>query len=111
MLAPGVIVHELGHLLLCRLSGVAVRRFVLFQTASPAGFVIHAKPRLLRQHLAISGGPLVVSSALSVALFVLSARLFLLRPIAWWPAVTLFASWQAWSIALEAWPSRADAGA
>src|SRR6478736_4018077 len=64
-IAPGVAIHELGHVLLCRLSGVAVRRTVLFQVGTPAGFVTHAAPRLLRQHLAISSGPLLVSSALA----------------------------------------------
>jgi hypothetical protein len=109
--APGVIVHELGHLLLCLLSGVAVRQVVLFRIGSPAGFVAHAAPRLLRQHLAISSGPLILASALALSLFVLVLRLISTRPGYWWPLAALIGIWLGWSIALEAWPSSGDAAA
>jgi hypothetical protein len=109
--APGVAIHELGHLLLCRLSGVAVRQVVLFRIGNPAGFVTHAAPRLLRQHLAISSGPLLVSSTLAALLFTLAVRLMLEQPGWWWPGVTLLALWLGGSIALEAWPSTGDAQA
>jgi hypothetical protein len=108
---PGVIVHELGHLLLCRLSGVRVHQAVLFRLGSPAGFVSHSPPRLLRQHVAISAGPLAVSTLLATALFTLVARFILTRPEPWWPVGALVALWLGWSIALEAWPSGADAAA
>lgn len=111
VVAPGVVVHELGHLLLCRLSGVEVRQVVLFRIGSPAGFVAHATPRLLRQHLAISSGPLVVSSTLALLLFCLVGKLSSLRPGPWWPAAALLGLWLGWSIALEAWPSCGDAQA
>lgn len=109
--APGVAVHELGHLLLCRVSGVRVRQVVLFRIGSPAGFVAHAAPRLLRQHLAISSGPLLVSSSLATALFAAATRLAFARPAAWWPAAALMALWLGCSVALEAWPSSGDAQA
>lgn len=109
VVAPGVVVHELGHILLCRLSGVQVRDFVLFRIGSPAGYVSHAPPRLLRQNLAISSGPLLVSSVVAAALFVLAARLSLTRPVPWWLAGVLVSGWLGWSIALEAWPSAGDA--
>ena len=109
--APGVIVHELGHLLLCRLSGVEVRQVVLFRIGSPAGFVAHAAPRLLRQHLAISSGPLLVSTSLALLLFCLVGKLASQRPGPWWPVAALLALWLGWSIALEAWPSCGDAQA
>lgn len=97
--------------MLCRLSGVPVGRVVLFRIGSPAGFVTHARPRLLRQHLAISVGPLAVSSIFAVTLFLLVARLVTTRPGHWWPAAAVLGLWPALSIALEAWPSAADAGA
>ena len=104
-------IHELGHWLLCRCSGVEVRQVVLFQIGSPAGFVSHAAPRLLRQHLAISSGPLVVSSLAAGLLFGAAGRLLAERPTPWWPAGLLLACWLGWSIALEAWPSGGDAAA
>lgn len=110
-LAPGVIVHELGHVLLCRLSGVAVRQVVLFQVGNPAGFVTHAAPRLLRQALAISSGPLLVNTLLALALFGTAARLLVVRPSPWWPVGVVLGVWLGLSCALEAWPSRGDAQA
>jgi hypothetical protein len=111
MLAPGVAIHELGHVLLCRLSGVAVRQVVLFRIGSPAGFVTHAAPRLLRQHLAISSGPLLVSSSLATTLFALAIRLVLERPGWWWAPASVLALWLGCSTAIEAWPSSGDARA
>jgi hypothetical protein len=111
LVAPGVAVHELGHWLLCQLSGVAVRQVVLFRIGSPAGFVTHAAPRLLRQQLAIASGPLFLSTLLALSLFQLAARLVLLRPTPWGPTLGAVVAWLGWSIALEAWPSTADAQA
>jgi hypothetical protein len=109
--APGVVVHELGHLLLCVLSGVRVRQVVLFRVGSPAGFVAHATPRLLRQHVAISSGPLILASVCALSLFVVVLRAIVTRPGPWWPLVALLGIWLGWSIALEAWPSSGDAAA
>jgi hypothetical protein len=106
-----VAVHELAHLLLCRLAGVAVRQVVLFRIGNPAGFVSHATPRLLRQHLAISSGPLLLNSLLALVLFGLAARLLTWRPGVWWPLGALLTLWLGCSIALEAWPSGGDASA
>ena len=103
--------HELAHWLLCRLSGVAVRQVVLFQVGSPAGYVSHAAPRLLRQHLAIASGPLVISSLLAIGLFASGLRLAAARPASWWPLAALLVGWLGLSVALEAWPSAGDASA
>jgi hypothetical protein len=111
LVAPGVAVHEFGHLALCRLSGVPVHQVVLFRIGAPAGFVSHAAPRLLRQHLVISSGPLLVSSTLALLLFSAAARFFLARPDPWWTVGLLLSFWLGWSIALEAWPSGGDASA
>src|SRR5712691_1194106 len=109
--APGVAVHEMGHVLLCRLSGVPIRQVVLFRIGNPAGFVSHAAPRLLRQHLAIASGPLIVSSALALACFSSAVRLWLAQTAPQWPWLALIGFWLGWSIALEAWPSAGDARA
>jgi hypothetical protein len=111
VVAPGVAVHELGHWLLCQVSGVAVRQVVLFRVGSPAGFVTHAAPRLLRQHLAIASGPLFISTILAAILFQQAGHLALLRSTPWWPLLALLTAWLGWSIALESWPSTGDAQA
>ncbi len=41
---PGIIVHELGHLLLCRIAKVKVLGWCLFQLKQPMGFVVHEQP-------------------------------------------------------------------
>jgi hypothetical protein len=84
---------------------------VLFRIGSPAGFVTHAAPRLLRQHLAISSGPVLLSTVLAWALFVGAVRFGLKQPGPWWPAAALLCAWLGWSVALEAWPSLTDAAA
>jgi hypothetical protein len=88
---------------------VAVRQVVLFRFGNPAGFVSHAPPRLLRQHLAISSGPLLLNSLLALVLFTLAARLMDTRAVLWWPFGVGLGVWLGASIALEAWPSGADA--
>lgn len=66
---PGIVIHELGHYLLCRLVGAKVREVVFFEPAGPSGYVVHAVPRHLRQHLVIVAGPLLLNSTLSFLLF------------------------------------------
>lgn len=66
---PGIVVHELGHYLFCRLCGVEVREVVFFQLDGPGGYVVHAVPRRLLQHTVIVAGPLLVNSSLTYLLF------------------------------------------
>lgn len=107
-LAPGVVVHELAHALLCRACGVPVRRAVYFRTGAPAGFVTHAEPPLLRQTLLIIAGPLLVNSLVALAALLVSARALAAgSPL--WGAASLLLLWPAGSIAVQAWPSATDA--
>lgn len=66
---PGIVVHELGHYLFCRLCGVEVREVVFFQLEGPGGYVVHAVPRRMIQHAVIVAGPLLVNSSLTYLLF------------------------------------------
>jgi len=64
---PGVIVHEIGHLVFCRFYRVAVLKVCYFRFGNPAGYVIHEKPRSATQSMMIGIGPfwLIRSSARS----------------------------------------------
>lgn len=67
--APGVILHEFGHLFFCLLSGVKVYRIKLFGFKNPVGFVEHAEPEKFFQSLLISFGPLTMNSLIVLIVF------------------------------------------
>jgi hypothetical protein len=112
---PGVVVHELGHYLFCRVCGAPVREVVFFDPGDASGFVVHAVPRRLSQHAVIVAGPLFLNSALGFLLFrvvfaeaswgIYSADWLL----SWRAAQTALAGLLGASIALQAIPSHADA--
>lgn len=109
LLAPGVILHEFSHHILCLLSGVRVHRVVYFRVGNPAGFVIHEEPELYRQIFAIVAGPFFLNSSAAV--------IFLNLALRQWAAAQGFAgflvaavmTWLGISVGLQAIPSRADA--
>ncbi len=112
---PGVVIHELGHYLLCRLVGARVQEVVFFEPAGPSGYVVHAIPRHLRQHLIIVAGPLLLNSALSFLLFRAAAATSglaaaeLSRGLPLRAVQNVLAALLGTSIALQAIPSHADA--
>lgn len=67
--APGVVIHEIGHLIFCLLSGVRVFRVKFFSFGKISGFVEHAEPNSFIQSLLISFGPLTINSLVSLILF------------------------------------------
>lgn len=106
---PGVIVHEIAHLFFCRMFGVEVRKLCCFRFGSPAGYVLHDRPRSVYQSIAISAGPFVFNSAVG-ALTAAPAVLPVIRPEAgvWLDCVLI---WLGVSIAMHAFPSTGDAKA
>lgn len=111
---PGVVFHELGHYLCCRLAGVRVHKVVYFRFGNPAGYVVHASPRHFRDHFAIVAGPFVLNSATAFSLFASVVGKWN-RPdsLADVPTQTLLlwlaAVWLAISVSLQAFPSKGDA--
>lgn len=67
--APGVVLHEFGHLFFCLVAGVKVFKVKLFSFKQVAGFVEHAEPDGLIQSILISFGPLTFNSLVSLVLF------------------------------------------
>ncbi|HLZ07500.1 MAG TPA: hypothetical protein VKT80_02855, partial [Chloroflexota bacterium] len=112
---PGIVIHELGHYLLCRLCGAKVHEVVFFDARGPSGYVVHSIPRHLFQHATIVGGPLLLNSVVAFLLFRAAladagpalANLSLGVPSR--AVELLIASVLGASIALHAIPSRADA--
>lgn len=104
ILAPGVIMHELGHIIFCLSSGVRIHRIKLFRFGKTAGFVVHDEPHSLIQALLISYGPLIINSLVAM---LLSSQIK--QP---YPSLHngLF-FWLGFVIALQAIPSNGDAKA
>ncbi len=110
--APGVVVHEIGHLFFCLLSGVKIYKIKLFQfNKTVAGFVEHEEPRYFIQAVLISFGPLMVNTLLTLFLF---AKLTPNYP-AWFTSIwtghdlSLLWLWLAIAVGLHAIPSTGDA--
>lgn len=65
---PGIAVHELGHQILCHLTGTRVMKVCYFRFGLPPGYVLHERPRSVWRHMAIGLGPLLVNTAASLGL-------------------------------------------
>ncbi|MEI6512048.1 MAG: DUF3267 domain-containing protein [bacterium] len=103
---PGVIVHEMAHLLFCRLLGVEVMKVCYFRMGNPPGYVIHEQPENAWQQMLIGIGPFLVNSILGGLLagaFIQQAFSNELN----WPAIVY--TWLGISIAMHAFPSMGDA--
>ena len=113
---PGVVIHELGHYLFCRLVGAKVQEVVFFQRLDASGYVVHTVPNKLRQHAIIVCGPLIVNSILAFLLFravasgVDGALVDLQNGDFLSTGQLAVAAFLGISIALQAIPSPADAG-
>lgn len=104
---PGVIVHEYGHLLMCRLTGTRVGEVCYFRFGNPAGYVIHERPTSTWKHILIGFGPLIVNSVFGFLLGLIASRHFLHREST--QIVGGFLVWLAVSIAMHSFPSQGDA--
>jgi hypothetical protein len=104
---PGVIVHELAHLIFCRLCKVPVYEAVYFQPELKVqGYVLHGEITDLRTALWVSCGPLIVNTLLCL-LICLPAALPL-----WFEDesfVSYFMLWLGVSVGMHAFPSHGDA--
>ena len=69
---PGVVFHELGHEIFCRISRVRVVKVCYFQFKNPPGYVIHNEPSKYHQAFFISVGPFISGIIFSVIFFLLS---------------------------------------
>ncbi|MBN2099112.1 MAG: DUF3267 domain-containing protein [Dehalococcoidia bacterium] len=105
---PGVIIHELAHVLCCLLTGTRVIKVRLFRFGNPAGYVIHEHPSSAWKTILIGVGPFFVNTVLGL---VIALSAFLLRGDGHMDSATAFAVliWLAVSIAMHSFPSKGDA--
>ncbi|MCO5208267.1 MAG: metalloprotease family protein [Caldilinea sp.] len=104
---PGVIVHELAHVVFCRLTKTPILNVCYFRLGNPAGYVIHERPSSVWRHILIATGPFFVNSLLGIVLGLAlqSMRLDLDNPT----TGTALLLWLAVSIAMHSFPSTGDA--
>lgn len=104
---PGIIVHELGHKLVCDLLRVPVYEACYLQMEDPPGYVIHQPCERLGASLLISIGPLLINTLLCA---------LITFPVVF-PMLTLgieadfflkFLLWLGISIGMHAFPSHVD---
>ena len=102
--APGVIVHELSHVIFCLLAGVKIHKINLFKFGRTAGYVVHNEPKKIHQSFLISFGPLLINSFLALLCF---AKI--VPPYLNWFNLLYF--WIGGAVSLHAIPSTGDAQA
>lgn len=104
---PGVVVHELGHQILCHLTGTRVLKVCYFRFGIPAGYVMHERPRSAWRHLLIALGPFFVNTTAGFGLGWLALRGQLPGATVW--TAKVLPLWLAVAIAMHAFPSSGDA--
>jgi len=104
---PGVIVHELAHVLFCKLTKTPIHEVCYFRIGNPAGYVIHAKPTSVWKHILIGVGPFFLNSLLGLAFGIAAFLMHIdLDKLAFVSGVFM---WLAFSIAMHSFPSTGDA--
>ncbi len=105
---PGVIVHEIAHRLSADFLKVPVYAVCYFRVGNPAGYVVHAPVKTVRDALLISVMPLVTNTALC-ALITFSAvfPIFILKAEQY-NFVFIVIAWIGISIGMHAFPSNDD---
>lgn len=101
---PGVVFHELGHEIFCRISRVRVVKVCYFQFKNPPGYVIHNEPSKYHQAFFISVGPFISGIIFSVIFFLLSKYFSNSNQL-----LELLFIWLGGSIAMNCFPSTQDA--
>lgn len=100
LVAPGIVSHELAHLLACRLTGVAVVEYPRFDLFAPDATLVHERVDSFTADFAIAIAPLPVNTVLGLGAFAAAVNL----PAPWsWPCY-----WLGICFALTAFPSHED---
>ncbi|MGE5403486.1 MAG: DUF3267 domain-containing protein [Candidatus Saccharibacteria bacterium] len=103
---PGVIVHEIAHQLFCRLCGLTVFEVCYFRFGTPAGYIVHEKPKTTYQSLIVGMGPMILNTLIGIFLAVPAVyRYTNLNTIT---VLDVFLMWLAASVAMHSFPSIGD---
>lgn len=100
LLAPGIVCHELAHVLACRLTGVTVTHGPVLNPLAEDAYVDHERVDSFPVDLAIAVAPLLVNTVLGLAALLVAAT------VAWPLSLPLY--WLGGCLALTAFPSVGD---
>lgn len=104
---PGVIVHELGHLIFCKLMKVPIYDVKYFQMKNPCGYVVHEPTENPWKTFIISIGPFIVNTAIGIIIMLpISLELFIFKN---YNPIYIILGWLGISVLMHAFPSRGDA--
>lgn len=105
---PGVIIHELAHLLFCRLRRVPVLEVKFFQfDMKTAGYVLHGPVERFGDSFLVSVGPFIVNSLLCMLICFPASIPLRMFGASNFPSLALL--WLGVSIGMHAFPSTGDA--
>jgi len=103
---PGVIVHEAGHFIFCRIFKLAIFDVCFFRFGNPAGYVVHEPAADFNKSFFVSMGPFFSNTLLCIlfcsAAFLPVWEFEIADPLAW------FFYWLGISIGMHAFPSIPD---
>ncbi|HEX7517299.1 MAG TPA: DUF3267 domain-containing protein [Chthoniobacterales bacterium] len=104
---PGVVVHELAHVVFCKFTDTRVLKVCYFRVGNPAGYVIHEPPSTVWRHILIGVGPFFVNTLLGFMLGIIAIPMHMDwdHPT----PVQLLLLWLGVSIAMHSFPSTGDA--
>ena len=104
---PGVIVHELAHVVFCKFTGTRVLEVCYFRIGNPAGYVIHEQPSTVWRHILIGVGPFFVNTLLGFMIGIIAIPMHM--DFEHFTPVQMLLLWFGISIAMHSFPSTGDA--
>jgi hypothetical protein len=109
---PGIVVHEAGHQVFCRLTATPVRTVCYFSFGDPVGYIKFDVPTSIWKHILISFGPLLVNSTFGFLLGLGAAFTFALaskHQHAGLTSLGIILTWLAASVSMSSFPTTEDA--
>ena len=103
---PGVIIHEVAHMWLCKLRGIAVLDVCFFRVGNPAGYVAHEEIEDFNTAFWVSVGPFILNSLL--CMFICFPAYLPMYVFGVPSLMSYFLLWLGISIGMHAFPSIGD---
>ena len=104
---PGVIVHEIAHMLFLKLRNVPILDVCFFRFGNPSGYIVHAEIENFSTSLLVSVGPFLINSILCILICFpafFPVKVFEVNNI-----LSFLLLWLGVSIGMHAFPSIQDA--
>lgn len=104
---PGVIVHEIAHMLFCKIRKIPVLDVCFFRFGNPSGYVIHEEINNFTSAFLVSVGPFIINSVLCIV--ICFPAFFPFKVFGIEHPLSYFLLWLGVSIGMHSFPSTQDA--